>query len=96
MGEHLGVGRDHMYSLVTFRIVVPNILGNPPPNASIAIYKTTFDFELKYVPPKVTRFEKNTLFPCKHFLPCATKVHPIIKHVRLLKMITKKIVIKFR
>jgi hypothetical protein len=52
VGEHLGVGRDHMYSLVTFRIVVPNILGNPPPNASIAIYKTTFDFEMKYVPPK--------------------------------------------
>jgi hypothetical protein len=52
VGEHLRVGRDHMYSLVTFRIVVPNILGHLPPNALIAIYKTTFDFEMKYVPSK--------------------------------------------
>jgi hypothetical protein len=50
--EHLKVGRDHMYSLVTFRIVVPNILGHLPHNALITIYKMTFDFEMKYVPSK--------------------------------------------
>jgi hypothetical protein len=80
-----------VYSLVTCSARDLKGQNSPSLGTPITIYRPPFGFEMSQIkPPKVRGIEKYWDLLWTHILPCATNVHPITKHARLLKMNTKK------
>jgi len=60
-GQHLRARRAGVCSVVTISLWAPKTLGNPPPRSPIAVYKTTFSFEISEIWPPWSRPKKNCL-----------------------------------
>lgn len=60
-GQHLRARRAGVCSVVTISLWAPKTLGNPPPRSPIAVYKTTFSFEISQIWHPWSRPKNNCL-----------------------------------